>query len=467
MKRLNLFVLAFLIVLAGRAQQAKYVFYFIGDGMGMNQVNLTEMYRAAVNDRIGIEPLLFASFPVMGAAYTFSQSNPITDSAAGGTALACGQKTYNGAIGVGPDKKPLHSIAYAAKEAGARVGILTTVSIDHATPAAFYAHQPSRQMYYEIASELPKSGFDYFAGSGFLKPAKSADGKEQPNIVPIIEQSGYTVCRGLSDYEAKKAKASKILLINPADRSQESLPYAIDHKEGDMKLSDLVECGIEQLMRKGGKGFFMMAEGGQIDWASHSNDAATMVRETEDFDEAIRVAYNFYLKHPKQTLIVISADHETGGLGLGNSDYMLYLKRLASQQCSIDELSRRMSQLRKEKNNNVTWDEMRTFLGEQMGFWRTLQPTWEQERALRDEFERSFVQNKTAYAQSLYSKTESLADVARRVMRDMAHLGWTTGNHTAEYVPVFAIGAGSERFSGKMNNTDIARRMAKVAGWKL
>ena len=169
MKRLFYLCLLLLVHVCVYAQQAKYVFFFIGDGMGVNQVNTTEMYLAALQGRIGTEPLTFGSFPVAGIATSYSASNPITDSAAGGTALATGTKTYNGAIGVDVDKQPLRSIATRAKASGKRVAILTTVGINHATPAAFYGHQPDRNMYDEIALELPESKFDFFAGSGILR----------------------------------------------------------------------------------------------------------------------------------------------------------------------------------------------------------------------------------------------------------------------------------------------------------
>ena len=141
--------------------------------MGVNQVNGTEMYQGERQGRIGTEPLCFASFPYATMATTFSATNGVTDSSAGGTALATGRKTYNGAIGVDLDTATIHSIAWQAKQSGRKVGIATSVSIDHATPAAFYAHQASRKMYYEIASDLPEAGFDFYAGSGFCnQPAR-------------------------------------------------------------------------------------------------------------------------------------------------------------------------------------------------------------------------------------------------------------------------------------------------------
>ena len=459
-------MLFLLVALVAKAQQAKYVFYFIGDGMGLNQVNTTEMYLGEQQGRIGTEPLCFASFPVAGMATTFSASNSITDSSAGGTALATGVKTYNGAIGVDANKERVMSVAERAKRAGKKVGVTTSVSIDHATPAAFYGHQPDRSMYYEIALQLPEAGFDFYAGSGFLKPARTFDKKDAPSIYPIFEQAGYTIARGLDEYKAKADGAGKMILMQKEGTNSSSLPYAIDRREGDLTLAQITESAIDFLSRDNKKGFFLMVEGGKIDWACHSNDPATMVKEVIDMDNAVRVAYEFYKKHPKETLIVITADHETGGLALGNSNYTLNLKSLDCQKQSVDLLSRALTDLRKSKGNKATWEDVKALLTERMGFWGKLTPTWEQEKMLRDEFESSFVRNKVVFEESLYSKTEPLAAVAKKVLSQMSKLGWTTGSHSAEYVPVFAVGAGSKLFMGKMDNTDIPKRIAKAAGYK-
>ncbi len=466
MKRLTYLMLFMLLAVVAQAQQAKYVFYFIGDGMGLNQVNTTEMYLGEKQGRIGTEPLCFASFPVAGMATTFSASNSITDSSAGGTALATGVKTYNGAIGVDANKERVMSVAERAKRAGKKVGVTTSVSIDHATPAAFYGHQPDRSMYYEIALQLPEAGFDFYAGSGFLKPARTFDKKDAPSIYPIFEQAGYTIARGLDEYKAKADDAGKMILMQKEGANSSSLPYAIDRSEGDLTLAQITESAIDFLSRDNKKGFFLMVEGGKIDWACHSNDPATMVKEVIDMDNAVRVAYEFYKKHPKETLIVITADHETGGLALGNSNYTLNLKSLDCQKQSVDLLSRALTDLRKSKGNKATWEDVKALLTERMGFWGELTPTWEQEKMLRDEFESSFVRNKVVFEESLYSKTEPLAAVAKKVLSQMSKLGWTTGSHSAEYVPVFAVGAGSKLFMGKMDNTDIPKRIAKAAGYK-
>ena len=447
------------------AQQAKYVFYFIGDGMGVNQINGTEMYLAERDGGIGVKPLLFTTFPTAGFATTFSVTNSVTDSSAAGTALSTGEKTYNGAVGMNRDKNIVETIAEKAKKTGCKVGIATSVSIDHATPAAFYAHQLDRGMYYEIALDLPKANFDFYAGGGFLRPTMTVDKNDAPNIFSIIEKAGYTIAKGLDEYKSKSAQADKMILIQKEGAEPSCLPYAIDRQKGDLTLAEITESAISFLIKGGNNGFFLMVEGGKIDWACHGNDPATVFEEVADMDNAIKVAYEFYKKHPKETLIVVTADHETGGLGLGTGKYELQLKALAKQKQSQDVLSRYITDLRKMRKV-INWPEMQEFLAEKMGFWKELPVSWEQEKMLRDAYEESFVNKHVVFEESLYAKTEPLAVAAKKVMSQIAMVGWTSGGHTAGYVPVFAIGAGSELFVGKMDNTEIPKRIIKVSGYK-
>lgn len=424
------------------------------------------MYLAEQEGRIGVKPLLFTTFPAGTMATTFSATNSVTDSSAAGTALATGEKTYNGAVSMDDDKNVLSTVAERAKKAGRKVGIATSVSVDHATPAAFYAHQPNRSRYYEIALDLPKAGFDFYAGSGFLKPTTTADKKEAPNVFPIIEEAGYTIARGLDEYKEKAADAKKMILIQKEGAEPSCLPYAIDHEEGDLTLPEITESAVSFLSKGNKKGFFLMVEGGKIDWACHSNDPVTVFEEVIDLDNAVRVAYEFYKKHPKETLIVVTADHETGGMGLGIGKYELHLKSLLNQKQSQDLLSKAITDLRKDKAGKASWNEIKDLLTEKMGFWKELPLTWEQEKMLRDEYEQSFVKNKVVFEESLYSRTEPLAAAARKVMSQIAMVGWTSSSHTAGYVPVFAIGAGADLFTGKMDNTEIPKRIAKAAGYK-
>lgn len=184
MKKLSFIItFVFLSILFVQAQQAKYVFYFIGDGMGVNQVLGTEMYRSELKGEIGITPLLFTQFPFATVATTFSATNGVTDSAAAGTALATGNKTKNGTLGMKKDlETKINSVAAWAKDKGCRVGISTSVSVDHATPAAFYAHQAQRSSYYNVGLDLIKANYDFYAGSDFLDPTNKKEAMEARKV---------------------------------------------------------------------------------------------------------------------------------------------------------------------------------------------------------------------------------------------------------------------------------------------
>lgn len=466
------FLLLCLCLIAGTtlwAQKPKYIFYFIGDGMGLNQVQATEYYQGELAGEIKTVPLLFSGFPYQGFASTYSATNGVTDSAAGGTALATGHKTRNGAIGMLKDlTTPIYSVAVWAKEMGMRIGIATSVSVDHATPASFYAHVPKRKNYFEIGQDLYKTGFDFYAGSDFLKPTKEIKGATE-NLYTRADQEGYTIARGYTDYVKKAPKASKMILLQTEAASRldnSSIPFAIDRKEGDMSLEEITRAGIDFLSKDLSRGFFFMVEGGKIDWSCHSNDAATTIHEVIDLDKAIRIAYEFYEKYPEETLIVITADHETGGLALGSGPYALNLKALQHQKISEYAFTRLLNNLREESKGKVSWDTVKDLLTQHFGFWKELKLTEDQEEDLKETYDKTFGENAREMESSEYYKTELIAAEAKKIMSQIALLTWGSGGHSAGYVPVYAIGKGAQVFSGKMENIDIPHRIATLAGFK-
>jgi len=437
----------------------------IGDGMGLNQINLTEVFLAAQEDRNTVFPLVFSTFPYATFATSYSLSHGVTDSAAGGTALAVGKKTKNGVIGMDSAATTAYkSIAYAAKDAGLKVGITTSVSIDHATPASFYAHQPNRNRYYEIGQDLIKSNFDFFAGSGFLSPDKNSDKKEAPSLFPQFEKAGYTLAYGLDNYNTAKQSADKIILMNVKDGDKSALEFAIDQKEGDLNLAQITDAAIESLTKNNDNGFFLMVEGGKIDWSSHANDATTTIREVLDFNESVQRAYAFYKKHPEETLIIVTADHETGGIAVGNGGSRLNTKLLENQRVSQGTLSKLLSDLRESKKE-VNWDEVKHVLTENVGLFEAVTVTKEEEEALVAIYEKSFVQHEAETSKSLYANDDKLASEAIKILNKKGSVSWASGGHSAAYIPVFAIGAGAEMFTHKMENTDIPKKVAAAAGW--
>ena len=454
MKRLSLLFVFSLIALLSAAQ-AKYVFMFIGDGMGPHQVLSTEMYLAELEGKIGRKPLLMTTFPYSGQAATFSASSGITDSAASGTCLATGKKTNNGVIGLAHDSTPVVSVATRLKQEGWGVGIMTTVTIDHATPSAHYAHTPSRENYYIIGTHLVESNFDFFGGAGFSRPLDKND-STAPNLYDLAQQYGYTLAAGYAD--AKKHQDTNKMILLPANyqdnytRFAGALPYAIDRTSTDLTLSQIVEVAIEQLSSY--DRFFMMAEGGKIDYASHANDGATVLHEVMDFDAAIQVAYRFYEQHPDETLIVVTADHETGGMALGNSDYVLNLKVLANQQCSLDKLSDQLSELHKAENKNLQWEQVKQLIATNTGLYAKVEVTAAEDAQLQEAF--ADMMSHQDVVKTLYKDINTLAAKALSILNQKSRLGWTSKGHTASAVPIFAIGVGAEKFTGWHDNSEIA-----------
>lgn len=202
--------LACLLALPALADSPKYVFLFIGDGTGTVQRMTTDAYLKSQ----GHEGLLMNTFPAYGVTTTSSSNSFITDSAAAGTALACGAKTNSGVIGMDPDQNVLTNISEKAKEAGMKVGIVSSVSIDHATPASFYAHQPSRNLYHEISVDLAKSGFDYFGGGGIKDPEGKKSKNPLGNALEMAKENGYTIVTDKDAFMALTPDAGKVLAYN-------------------------------------------------------------------------------------------------------------------------------------------------------------------------------------------------------------------------------------------------------------
>ena len=465
-RRFSTTVLLACFCMAMVAKAPKYVFYFIGDGMGLNQVVATQYYLRSCDGELGVTPLCFTQFPYTGIATSYSGSSDVTDSAAGGTALATGYKTYNGAIGVANDGAAVTSIAEKAHRYGAKVGVATSVTINHATPASFYAHQKSRNDYYEIGAQLPTSGFEFFAGGDFAEKT-NPDKPSAPHLYDLAREAGYAIVRGYDEYASLDGEADKVVLIQKEDMVENTLPYAIDAREGDLTLTQITTAAIDHLYdRRHKEGFFLMVEGGKIDYACHANDAAAALVEVVDFDNAIRVAYDFYKQHPKETLIIITADHETGGFTLGNGSYALNFGALQAQKVSQAGFSRIVNRMRHESKDNVTWEQMQEALKANFGFWDTITLSERDENALRAEYERSFKGDKNVkMAESLYYRDEPISALAVRILNRIAMVSWPVGSHTAAYVPVFAVGNGAERFCGQMDNIDIPKRIAEVAGY--
>lgn len=437
--------------------QAKYVFYMIGDGMGANQVLAAEMYLAELEGQIGRKQLCMTQFPYSGQAATFSDSNGITDSSAAGTCLASGRKTTNHVLGLTPDGQPVRTIAEILRDKGWGIGIMTSVSIDHATPGAFYAKVADRDDYYSVGVQLAESGFDFFGGGTFYQP-NPKDGKEGKNLYEMCEAYGYSFAHGYQEY-LDLDKPERVILIQEFEgrtndyKGKGMLPYSLDKRPDDLTLPQITRAGIDFLSRKE-RPFFMMVEGGAIDWACHSNDGATVIGDVLEFDEAIREVFSFYKEHPDETLIVVTADHETGGLALGNSDYTLNLQALQYQKESLDRLSDEVKALQAEYGKKLKWQQVKELFTAKLGLYSPVEVTKEEDAELQQAF-RDMMKNKAVDQKTLYSSLSALSFKAVQLLDKKSKLGWTTRSHSASAVPVFAIGVGAEKFSGWHDNSEL------------
>lgn len=445
-----------------QAQQAKYVFFFVGDGMGVAHVAATEAFLDATGkDK---KDLTFANFPVMGLSTTYSENRFITGSAAAGTALATGHKTTINTISMDPSKSvPLKTIAEQARDDGYKVGIISSVSIDHATPASFYAHQPERGMYHEIALELPESGFDFFGGGGLKDPF----GDDNVSVYEIAGEKGYTISQTRKSFKKLKKGDGKVIATGSILEPSGALRYAIDQDKRDIPLEDFVEKAIEMLDND--KGFFIMCEEGKIDWAAHENDARAVIENVISLSKSVDEAMEFYKKHPEETLIVVTADHETGGFSMGNttSKYDSDYAYLAYQEVSSQAFTMIADSLfAEERNQNLGFalQLVEDYFG--LGGKQGLELSDYEQELLEEAYFVSSgeleLDNDEAYAK--YGGYYPLAVTATRILSNKAGVAWTTWSHTGIPVPVFAIGAGAEKFDGYYDNTDIPKKIAEAMG---
>ncbi|MBQ6471018.1 MAG: alkaline phosphatase, partial [Victivallales bacterium] len=345
-------------------------------------------------------------------------------------------------------ERKLESCAEVAHRNGRKVGIITSITINHATPAGFYAHRKSRSELYRIGLDLISSNFEYFGGGGFAKKHNDTkDSEYQGDLFELAEKAGYTVCKGKEAFFALPAKVDKLLAVARDD----GLPFAIDGQDDVPTLADYTRKGIEILDNP--NGFFFMIEGGEIDHCGHANDAASNLYEVLALDDAVRVALAFYEQHKDETLVVITGDHETGGMTMGfaGTGYALYMERLANQKCSIAEFSKMMKKLH-GNNAKLTFEEVKPLLTKYFNF----------------AFEGDVKQNPMVVtAEELASlekgfQERKLANAARLLISAKAGVGWTSGAHTALPVMTTSQGAGAELFTGFFENTDIAVKLKSL-----
>ncbi len=442
--------------------RAKYIFLFIGDGMGFPQKTAAEQYSG--------QRLALDTFPAQGVTTTYAADRFITGSAASATALGAGQKTNIGMIGMTPDQKPVKSVAEIARDSGMKVGIISSVSIDHATPAAFYAHVKSRGMYHEIDHALAASGFDFFGGGGLKDPAGKKSEKPLGDALEAARKNGYRLVDNRDDFMALKKGDGKVIAWNPWLQDSQAMPYAMDARPEDISLPEFTAKAIELLDND--QGFFLMVEGGKIDWACHANDATASIINTLSFDEAVREAMKFQKKHPEKTLIVTTGDHECGGLTIGfaGTQYETYFNILGGQKISFQKFTDDVV-----KGYSGDFEGMKPHITESFGLKFGGDPEADplvlaphQVEQIRAAFQQSMAGEKersnNPETYLLYGGYDPLTVTLTHILNQKAGLGWTSYKHTGVPVGTSAMGVGAEAFNGYYDNTDVALKIMAVMG---
>lgn len=463
----------------------KYVFVFIGDGMSYPQIQSAAYYTG--KDAAGIvdvvkksenpsdspemKALSFYQFPVAGSASTYDATSFAPDSASTATSIFTGYKTHSSSINVDITKKiKYRTIAEQLRDQKKyKIGVISTVNLNHATPAATYAHQASRKSNYPIGQELVSSNFEYFAGGALMDPQDK--NKDKTSIYDLAKNAGYKVCFDQKSAAALK-NGDKALVIAETLADSDSMSYDNDRKEGEWALRDYVRKGIEVLDNK--TGFFMMVEGGKVDWACHANDARSSIADTLALSEAVEEAISFYNKHPKETLILVTADHETGGLTIGyaGTDYNLFFRTLDSQKISYAKFD--SDYVSAYKKNGTSFETVMKDVEKLFGLKMPgangsnknggLVLTDYELSRIKTAYEKTIKNdnNRSQMEYDIYGTYEPLTITITHILNAKSGLGWTSNSHTGLPVPVFALGAGQEEFKGFYDNTEIYKKLAEL-----
>jgi alkaline phosphatase len=472
---------------------AKYVFFFLGDGMASVEIQAAEAYLTNLNggsedsatDLMNPDNMLnMNKLPVMGMCTTFSDTRFITDSAAAATAFACGVKTESGVIGRNTAKDTSYkSIAELGQEQGRKIGIISSVSLPHATPAGYYANVNSRNNYNEIGYQAAQSGFDFFGGGRF-RYLNSSDNAGGVVLSQAFADAGYTIITNKDEIMAL-SDTNKVICSVATSYDSDAMPYAMDNPEENISLADVTQAAINCL-QDDPEGFFIMVEGGKIDWAGHANDAVADITDTLAFDEAIGKAIEFYNAHPNDTLIVVTGDHETGGMTLGfvGTQYETAFDVLAGQTKSYQQFINE-DLLAYQTNLGVDaadWDAesmniddtMKTLIADRFGLvWDNLSAY--QQGELEAAYDRTMSGQKADSSPSgydlesdtdvdyiTYGGYDALTVTLTHILDREAGLAWTSSSHTGVPVPVMALGFDSWRFDGFYDNTDIAKKLGQA-----
>lgn len=447
-------------------KKPKYIFYFIGDGMGLNHILGTEQYNAEKSGKGGIELLNFSKFPIRNFVTNHSASTLVSDSAAAGTALATGCKTTNTYIGIDSENRKLRSLTDVASDEGYMVGLVTNVGINHATPSSFYGHTSDRFAFPKLIDDYINSDVAFIAGATLIdaKRVKSATNTKIISTAELAERVRNAGIHLTSNAEeAGNIVGNRVALVE-YDKKNKTLPYVLDRKGGEPSLIDYTKAAINYLSNNTKDGFFLMVEGGKLDYASHEQDAVASFLEVNEFAATIDLALAFAKQHPKETLIVVTSDHETGGMSLGYDNYEVRMNMLMGQKASSIELTRIVQDMRAEGKRD--WNEYKQVLNDYLGLWSLVPVSKEEEALLKRDFYDIFLKYGPMVS-GLYNNSEVLVYDAVRILNRAASIEWTSMLHTGLYTPIFAIGIGEREFIDCRDQTDIPKVLADLMGGEL
>ena len=403
----------------------KNIIYMIGDGMGPSYV---AAYRYYQRDPEALVANTVFDDLLTGMASTYPDDDTlVTDSAAGATALATGVKSFNGAISVDRQHIPIGTMMQLAKRLGKANGIVASSQVNHATPASFLSHNKSRRNMNDIADMY----LDYRIGGKPVADLIIGGGnkyfvREDRNLITGFSELGYQYTDDYRQLDSLTRLPAIALLTNDA------LP-AVLNSDYDSMLAPLTNKAL-QLLSAADKGFVLMVEGSQIDWCGHDNDIACAMAEMHDFAEAVKVARAYVDANP-DTLLIVTADHETGGLSLGaNGVYQWRTDVIKQVKATGREIVKQLQKLENQQDINKRYTEMTGISLDKAQLQLLL-------TALNNDDEK-------------VGRNQIL-----QFINDASLTGWTSGGHTAADVPVMAYGKNASEFNGFMDNTDIAKKL--------
>lgn len=425
----------------------KNIIMIVGDGMGPAYTTAYR-YLSDNTDTPQVENTVFDRTLVgMSSTYPDLDSDYVTDSAASATALATAVKTYNGAIGVNIEKNPVESVLAFAKKQGKKTGIVVTSQINHATPASYLTHNESRNNYNQIADSYIDNGIqaDLYLGGGWQYFIR-----EDRNLVNEFKQKGFHY---VDNYQALDTAPMNKPLFGLFGKK--GLPWAIDDTNKH-RLSTMTKAATTRLSNE--NGYFMLVEASQIDWGGHSNDITAAMAEMDDLAKTLEYLESYVAENP-DTLVVVTADHSTGGLTVGANGVYEWrpnvIKHMTQSTYSVAEVFEK-EKITQEKisqlmNFGITKEEVEELvalksktLAEIDTFMKTAKTTKQKK-----------------YKPNLKRK---LYKAINKIVDKRTNTGWTSSGHTAIDVQVFAFGQGSELFNGYQDNTDIAKKIFTLLG---